>query len=105
MKKLCYSKRGAKAPDGFTSRSAAYFAGVENGVDEVVIVGDYPDIKDAYTKAKVKVTVEDVETDTKKEKSLSLTALRKLLTSANVEFPADASKEDLQALVDALPKA
>ena len=105
MKKLCYSKRGVKAPEGFSARNAAYFAGVENGVDEVVIVGDYQDIKDSYTKADVKVTVEEVETEAKKEKALGLVALRKLLTSANVEFAADASKEDLQALVDALPKA
>lgn len=104
MKKLCYSKRGAKAHDGFTARSAAYFASVENGVDEVVIVGDYQNIKDAYTKAEVKVTVEDVETDAKKDKPLGVADLRKLLTDAGVEFPADAKKPELQALVDAMDK-
>lgn len=104
MKKLYYSKRGVKAPEGFSARNAAYFSGVENNVDEVLVNGDYPSIVAAYEKAEVNVSVEEPEADAKKDKPLGVADLRKLLTDAGVEFPADAKKPELQALVDAVDK-
>jgi hypothetical protein len=45
---LVYAREGQTLKGGQTQRNPRYFAGPEEGVSSVILVGDWPEIESAY---------------------------------------------------------
>ncbi len=95
--KLIYTKQGT-AVKGHSGgcRNAGYFEGVESVATEVVIVGDYPNIKEAYEKDEISVTVLGAESSNLNKKTVD--ELKQLLEANGIEFDPKAKKEELLEL-------
>ena len=93
MSKLFYTVQAALAqdaiPDGAGVRNPHYFRGVEYGVSEVLIEGDWPEIQAAYESAGATVVASagaiqgDALDDMSKEQLLDLAAERGVSVRAN----------------------
>ncbi|UOO89123.1 HeH/LEM domain-containing protein [Vitreoscilla massiliensis] len=95
---LVYTKNGIEA-DGITGqyRNADYFQNPETLPEgsKVAVIGDYPHIAEAYKAAGVEVLFTEAKPQNVDLSTLSVKELREHLTTAGIEFPANASKDDL----------
>ena len=99
--KVIYTDTPGNEP-GVCYRLLDEFFGVISSATEVVVEGDCPAIVDAYKGAGIKVGGlafdEQAETDPLKMK---VDDLKVWLTGKGIDFPADAKKDELKALVSA----
>ena len=98
---LVYTKNGIEV-NGIAGnyRNADYFQSVEILPDgsKVAVIGDYPHIAEAYKQAGVEVYLTTTKAEEIDYSKLSVKDLREHLTTAGIEFPANATKDELVAL-------
>ena len=56
---MIYAREGQTLKDGQSQRNPRYFAGPEEGVSSVIIIGDWPEIESAYLARGVAVSRPD----------------------------------------------
>ncbi|MGV6396984.1 HeH/LEM domain-containing protein [Pseudomonas caspiana] len=100
--KVIYSDTPGSEP-GVCYRLLDEFFGVISSAKEVVVDGDRPNIIEAYQRAGIAVSgpsekEDEIETDPLKMK---VDDLKVWLTGKGIDFPADAKKDELKALVPA----
>ena len=100
--KVIYTDTPGSEP-GVCYRLLDEFFGVISSAKEVVVDGDRPNIIEAYQRAGIAVSgsgekEDEIETDPLKMK---VDDLKVWLTGKGIDFPADAKKDELKALVPA----
>lgn len=81
-------------------RNPLYFERAENGVSKVVVCGDYPAVVQAYQAKGVEVVQVAPEGKQNSSTKMTVEELKAKLTELGVEFPTDAKKADLVALLE-----
>lgn len=89
---------------GVCYRKLDEFFGVISSAKEVVVDGDKPNIVEAYQRAGIKVSGPETEPEDEPETDplkMKVDDLKVWLTGKGIDFPADAKKDELKALVPA----
>ena len=115
---IIYTTQTSGFKGGCAYRNPRYFAGVESDAIEVTVVGDWPDVVEAYAKAGIDAKVVTLTADGKADVTgnqdddnkgandatnrFTVPEIKEALAAKGVEIPAGVTKrDDLLALLEA----
>ncbi|MCU1752153.1 hypothetical protein [Pseudomonas sp. 6D_7.1_Bac1] len=101
---LTYSAQKTDFDPDKRYRNPEYFERPEAGATKVTVVGDWPDVVEAYRAAKVDLEIVDAHGDDGAETDpakMGVGALREFLTAQGIEFDPKAPKAEILKLIPA----